>query len=140
PGTFVRVVLASDAPPFVATLVRQLDGKDDGEDDGDDGALVEIKAPLQADDSGAQTVTLLGLIIDVSTAGLDGGTPPVDFTKLVVGQIAEAHLDATKLPALVATTLEVTDVGSDIDVEIDDPSGTEIDDPTDDADVNGAIK
>jgi len=127
PGALVRVVLASDATPLVATQVKQIGEDDEG---------VEIRAPIQADDSGAMTVTLLGLVIDVSTAGLDGGAPPVDFTKVVVGQIAEAHLDATKLPALVATTLEVTDVGSDVDVEVDDPSGTEIDDPTNDVDVN----
>ncbi|MBI3767262.1 MAG: hypothetical protein HY271_02085 [Deltaproteobacteria bacterium] len=129
PGKLVRVVLASDATPLVATQVKR-----GGEDDDDDG--VEIKAPLQAVDSAAQTVTLLGLTLDVSTAGLDGGSPPIDFTQLVVGQIAEAHLDATKLPALVATTLQVTNVGSDIDVEVDDPSGTEIDDPTDDVNVD----
>ncbi len=131
PGTLVRVVLTGDAPPLVATLVKQV-----GEDD--EGA--ELRAPIQAADSAAMTVTLLGLVIDVSTAGLDGGAPPVDFTKVVVGQMAEAHLDATKLPALVATTLEVTNVGSDIDVEVDDPDGTEIDDPNEDVDVNVDVK
>ena len=131
PGRLVRVVLASDVTPLVATQVKQIGEDDEG---------VEIRAPIQSADSSAMTVTLLGLVIDVSTAGLDGGAPPVDFTKVVVGQIAEAHLDATKLPALVATTLEVTDVGSDVDVEVDDPSGTEIDDPTDDVDVNVDIK
>ena len=132
PGKLVRVVLASDTTPLVAILVKQHDGEDDGED----GGTVEIKAPLQADDSTAQTVTLLGLTIDVSTAGLDGGTPPIDFTKLVVGQVAEVHLDASKLPALVATNLQVTNVGSDVDVEVDDPSGTEVDDPDDDVDID----
>ena len=131
PGALVRVVLTGDATPLVATQVKQIGEDDEG---------VEVRAPIQAADSGAMTVTLLGLVIDVSTAGLDGGAPPVDFTKVVVGQIAEAHLDATKLPALVATTLEVTDVGSDVDVEVDDPSGTEIDDPTDDVDVKVDIK
>jgi hypothetical protein len=127
PGKLVRVVLASDATPLVATQVKRGGEDDDG---------VEIKAPLQAADSTAQTVTLLGLTLDVSTAGLDGGSPPIDFTQLVVGQIAEARLDAAKLPALVATTLQVTNVGSDIDVEVDDPSGTEIDDPTDDVNID----
>jgi hypothetical protein len=42
----------------------------------------------------------------------------------------------SKLPALVATNLQVTNVGSDIDVEVDDPSGTEIDDPDDDVDID----
>src|SRR5439155_23168091 len=90
PGALVRVVLASDATPLVATQVKQI-----GEDD--EGG--EVRAPSQAADPGAMTVTLLGLVIDVSTAGLDGGAPPVDFTKVVVGKIGEAQLDATKRPA-----------------------------------------
>ncbi len=53
-----------------------------------------------------------------------------------MGQVAEAHLDAGKLPALVATTLEVTDVGGDIDVEVDDAKGVPVHDATDDIGVD----
>lgn len=129
PGELVHVVLPSDVTPLVATQVKH-----GGEDDG-----IEIKAPLQAFDGTAQTVTLLGLAIDASGAGLDGGSPPIDFTKLTAGQVAEVHLDGTKLPALVATNLQVTDVGSDIDVEVDDPSGAEIHDPSPDVSVDVTV-
>ena len=132
-GQSVRVTLGSDAVPLVATKVKQ----------GGDSEHVGVRAPLQAVDATAQTITVLGLTIDVSTAHLgggddenDGGGQPIDFGQVTPGQFAEVHLDATKLPALVATELETTNLGGEIDVEVDDPSGTEIDDPASDITVN----
>jgi hypothetical protein len=126
-GQTVQVTIASDATPLVATKVEQ---------DNDDG--VQIKAPLQAVDAGAGTITLLGLTIDASmaTAGGDDendgeNTPalPVDLTQLAAGQFADVRLDASMLPALVATEVEVFSAGGGLDVEVDDPSGNELNDP-----------
>jgi hypothetical protein len=138
-GQTVQVTLASDATPLVATKVSQ------GEGDG-----VVIKAPLQAVDAGGGTITVLGLVIDASTATTgqhcdvdDGdGTPPtpLDLTQLTVGQFAEVHLDASKLPALVATDVEVATAGGGLEVEVDDPSGHELDDPSAALTVNVTAK
>jgi len=128
-GQAVQVTFASDATPLVATKVEQ---------DDDDG--VEIKAPLQAVDAGAGTITLLGLTIDASmatTGGHDGDEgddddtlpTPVDLTQLAVGQFADVRLDGSKLPALVATEVEVSSAGGGLEVEVDDPSGHELADP-----------
>jgi len=133
-GQRVQVTLASDAAPLMATKVEPL-----GDEDDDDSG-VEIKAPLQAVDVGAGTITMLGLTIDASTAttgghegdeGDDDGVPPtpVDLTQLTVGQFADVHLDGSKLPALVATSVDVSSAGGGLDVEIDDPSGHELADP-----------
>jgi hypothetical protein len=139
-GQTVQVTLASDATPLVATKVSQ------GEGDG-----VVIKAPIQAVDAGGGTVTVLGLVIDASTATTgqqgdgdddDGATPPtpLDLTQLAPGQFAEVHLDASKLPALVATDVEVATAGGGLEVEVDDQNGHELDDPSAALTVNVTAK
>ena len=55
--------LASDAEPLAATKIEVQGG---GEE------VVEIKVPLQAVDTTAKTVTVLGLTVDVSSATLEG--------------------------------------------------------------------
>jgi hypothetical protein len=142
-GQPVEVQLASDIAPLVATKIDQ-NGDGHGEAD------VDVKAPLQASDATAQTITVLGLTIDVSGATLggaddndtEGSNQPIDLSQLMVGQFVEVNLDAGQLPALVATQLEVKNFGNGIDVEVDDPDGTEVDgvdnngDPVDDVEVD----
>ena len=136
-GSAVEVKLVDDMEPLLATEVEQ-----EGEDD-DDGAAVQ--APLQG--VGAGTITLLGLTIDVSAASLegddddceDGGGQPIDLGQLTIGQVVEVHLDASKLPALVATRLEVKNFDNQIEVEVDDENGAEVNDDSDTVSVDAAV-
>ncbi len=136
-----NVTLSSDTPPLTATSV---------EPSGSDAAQVDLQAPLQAVDTTAKTITLLGLLIDVSNATVDGAsdtsgdgnTQPVDLSQLMLGQSIEAKLDASQLPALVATSLEVKNFANQVQVEVDDTNGSPIDDvnetgaPMNDVNVN----
>jgi uncharacterized protein DUF5666 len=136
-GQPVEVKLASDAVPLAATVVRQ-DGK----------TTVKIEAPLQAFDATAGTVTLLGLTIDVGSApaegadddSSDGISQPIDLSQLMVGQSVEVKLASSTAP-LAATELEVKNFSNQIEVEIHDQDGQEIEDvddegnPVDDVDV-----
>ena len=75
-------------------------------------------------------------MIDASNASLDGASnnssdgtmQPLDLSQLMVGQSVEARLDASKLPSLVATRLEVKNFTNQVQVEVDDTNGTEVDD------------
>lgn len=141
-GQPVEVKLASDAAPLVATEMGQ-----QGEEQG-----LQIKAPVQAIDPTAQTITVLGLVVDVSGASLagaddgdttgEGGDQPIDASQLMVGQYVQVQLDAAKLPALVATQLEVKNFDNQVDVEVDEPDGSNVNDidengdPVDDVDVD----
>ncbi len=78
---------------------------------------------------------MLGLVVDVSHAtlegaddeGTDGGRQPVDASQLIVGQIVELKLVSNQAP-LAASALEVNNFGNQIDVELDDQNGNEVDD------------
>ncbi|MBI3784794.1 MAG: carboxypeptidase regulatory-like domain-containing protein [Deltaproteobacteria bacterium] len=138
PGQTVDIKFSSDAPPTVAAV----------ETSGDQG--LDIKGPIQAVDATAKTVTILGFVIDVSSAEIGGsdneddGAPPQATTldQLVVGQVVEVKLDAGQLPALVAAELDVKNFTNEVDVEVDDQNGNEVDDmddsgnPVDDVDVS----
>ena len=132
-GQPVEVQLASDIAPLVATQVGQEGGDSE----------VEIKAPLQASDGTAPTITVLGLTIGVGGATLDGAddedtdvsNQTIDLSQLVVGQFVEVKLDAGQLPALVATELEVKNFSNEIEVEVEDEDGTEVDDVDDNGDA-----
>jgi hypothetical protein len=129
----VEVKFASDAAPLVATAVDSQDGGD-GEP--------EVKGPIQGMDTTNQTVTVLGYTISVIGANLDGAddnsqdgnNQPVTLDQLIVGQSVEIKLDATQLPALVATELQVKNFTNQVTVEVDDSNGQEVDD----TDSNGA--
>jgi uncharacterized protein DUF5666 len=136
-GQTVEVKLTSDAVPLAAAAVKQ-NGND----------TVKIEAPLQAFDATAQTVTLLGLTIDASGAAAegadddssDGNSQPIDLSQLMVGQFVEVKLASSTAP-LAATELQVKNFSNQIEVEVHDPSGQEIEDvddegnPVDDVDV-----
>ena len=131
PGQVVEVKLASDAVPLAATAVGQK-GSDAGE--------LEIKAPIQAVDATAKTITVLGLKIDVSGARLDGAddkdddanNQPIDLSQLMAGQFVEVKLAPGRLPALAATELEVKNFTNQVRVEVDDANGKEVEDEDDD--------
>lgn len=130
-GQTVEVKLGSDSAPLTATEVSQ---------EGDD--QVEISAPVQAVDTTGMTIQLLGLTIDVSMAWVggddeDGNTSgqTVDLTQLMMGTFVKVQLDSDQ-PPLKATELEVKAFTNQVEVDVEDQSGTEVDDGTDDMDVD----
>src|SRR5204863_5531103 len=128
-GEVVEIKLASDAPNTTTGLLTALKVEAEGEGcDGDD--CVEIEAPIQAADSVGQTITVLGLTIDVSHADIGGdddaeesesgegeGDQPPAPIQLIAGQFVEVKL-ASNVPPLVATEVEVKNSGTGIEVEL----------------------
>lgn len=137
----VEVTLSSDVAPLAATEVKQGTGKQN----------VEVKAPIQSVDATAKTITVLGLSIDVSGANLagadddsnDGNSQPIDLSELMTGQFVELRLASSTAP-LAATELEVKNFSNQVEVEVEDSNGNQIDDvdeqgnPVDDIDVDVA--
>lgn len=131
-GDSVEVVLASDTVPLTATSV---------DDQGAGESEVSIQAPLQpidanGDATDGQSIQLIGLTIDISQLQQqnmegddDSGTPtaPVGLSNLMVGQFVEVTLASNTSP-LVATQLDVKNFTNTVDVEVDDQTGTEVED------------
>lgn len=80
----------------------------DGEHDGPmSDQHVKIAGPVDAVDPVAMTITLFGcLAVDVTSAELEDDLALAD---IVAGTFVKVRLDATKLPMLVATEVEVQD-------------------------------
>ncbi len=150
PGQTVEVSLVSDLPDPVtglltATGIEVESGDEDGDDD--DGA-VEILAPIQSIDPLIPSITVLGLVVDISQARLegeddddddDGEGQPIDITQLVEGQYVEMQL-VTSQPPFVATSLEVKNFGNEVEVEVIDEDGVPVDDgDTDDLSVDALV-
>ena len=132
-GSSAQVKLASDLLPLEASEVDQ---------QGDDNDA-SVQAPVQAFDATAKTVAVLGLTIDASQASFegsddgddDGAGVPIDLSQLIVGQIVEVRLDSAALPALVATSIDVKNFANQVEVEVDDDSGSEVDDDVADIEI-----
>lgn len=148
-GQMVEVKLATDLTtgelviPLSATEVDI--GGGECEDDICD--ALKIAAPLQTIDTSVPDVpkvTVLGLVVDISQASLEGaddgdtegdnqegdiegGNQPVDVSQLLVGQFVELTLDSST-PPLVANTLEVKNFTNQIDVDVIDEDGNQVDD------------
>jgi len=134
----VEVKLASDSTPLAATEVSQ--GGDDNE--------VKVEAPIQMVDVTGMTITALGLVVDVSQANMggadddwqDGNSQPIDLTQVMQGQFVEMSL-ASNQPPLSATEVQVRNFANQVEVEVDDSHGRQVDDmddngdPVDDVDV-----
>lgn len=134
----VEVKLASDSTPLAATRVSR--GGEDNE--------VKVEAPIQFVDASAKTITALGLVVDVSQANVggaddhsqDGNSQPIDLTQVMQGQFVEMSL-ASNQPPLSATEVRVLNFANQIEVEVDDSNGQQVDDiddngnPVDDVDV-----
>jgi hypothetical protein len=98
---------------------QNADTDDDGTPDGtDDEATGEMRprlaGPVDAVDAAAKTITVFGLVIDASTAVFDDGAT---LDGIAPGAFVKVRLDATKLPALVATKIgvQVPEAGGDDD-------------------------
>ncbi len=126
-GRIVEVKLASDVAPLLAIEVEQ-------EDEDDDDA--RIKGPIQAIDPALGTITVLGLVIDISVAPVEGcddeddddGNQGIDPATLMVGQFVEVELDRNALPALVARELEVKNFTNTVEIDVEDNLGNDVDD------------
>jgi len=160
PGQVVEVKLASDILDPTTGLLSAVEvdiGGGDCEDEVCDS--VKVEAPLQAIDTAASTVTVLGLVIDISQASLESDDDedeyedshdlarhsygdddddcdevPLDISQLIVGQFVEMKL-ASAQPPLVATKLEVKNFDNEVEVEIED--GDDVDD--DDVEIDVAV-
>jgi hypothetical protein len=141
-GEVVEVKLAGDVPNTTTGLLSALKVESEGEDCDDDDC-VEIEAPIQVVDTVGQTITVLGLVIDISQADVQGdddgedGQPPAPL-QLIAGQFVEVKLASNQAP-LVATEVEVKDSGTGIEVEIVDQNGNEIEDDDDDIEVVATV-
>lgn len=141
-GQLVEVKLASDIPNTTTGLLTALKVESEGEDC-EDGDCVEIEAPIQAADPVGQTITVLGLVIDVSQAEIEGDDDgeddqPAAPIQLIVGQFVEVELASNQAP-LVATEVEVKNSGTGIEIEIVDQNGNEIEDDDDDIEVVATV-
>jgi hypothetical protein len=140
-GQPVEVKLVSDSMPLVATEVSQ----------NGDANEVKVEAPIQAVNANAKTITVLGVVVDVSQASMggadddsqDGNSQPIDLTQVMEGQFVEMLL-ASNQPPLSATEVRVINFTNQVDVEVDDANGQEVDDvdesgnAVDDVDVDVA--
>lgn len=138
-GQVVEVKLVSDIPDTKGNLLAtevEVEQQKEGEDN--EGDEVEIKAPLQAIDTSnpnAPKVRVLGLSVDISRADIEGADDednedtkqPIDVSQLVVGQFVELEL-ASNIPPLVATELEVENFTNQVEVDVVDQNGNQIDD------------
>jgi len=144
-GEVVEIKLASDVSNTTTGLLTALKVEAEGEGCDDDDC-VEIEAPIQAADTLAHTITVLGLTIDISQAEIGGDDdgeegeddqPPAPI-QLIAGQFVEVKL-ASNVAPLVATEVEVKNSGTGIEVEIVDQNGNEIDDDDDDVEVVATV-
>ncbi len=141
-GQIVEVELASDLPNSTTGLLTAV--KVDAEGEECDDECVEIEAPIQAADATGQTITVLGLTIDISQAEIGGddeqgdddsqGNQPPAPPQLIAGQVVDVKL-ASNVPPLVATEIEVKNSGTGIEVELVDQNGNQVDDDDDDVQV-----
>ena len=143
-GQVVEVKLASDIPapntPFLLATEVDIGG---GECEDEVCDAVKITAPLQSIDANGTSVTVLGLVVDISQAILEGAddedtegnNQPIDVSQLIEGQFVE--LNWPKKPPLVATALEVKNFSNQVEVEVIDENGNQVDDgDVDDVEVD----
>jgi hypothetical protein len=141
-GQVAEVKLASDAPDPTSGHLSATEVDMGGGDCNDNACdAVKILGPLQA--INATSVTVLGLVVDISQASLQGADDGdnegknqlVDVSQLMLGQIVEMTLSFNQAP-LAATMLEVKNFTNQIDVEVDDQNGHVDDGAVDDVQVD----
>jgi len=152
-GELIEVKLASDVPNSTTGLLTAVKVETEGEECDYDDECVEIEAPIQAVDTIGNTITVLGLVIDISKAEIEGDEegeledhnegeddydhPHAPIT-LIAGQFVEVKL-ASNVPPLIATEVEVKHSGTGIEIEIVDQDGDEIEDEDDDIQVVATV-
>lgn len=164
PGQLVEVKLANDLLDPTTGLLSATEVEVEENECEDE--EVKVEGPIQAVDQALQTVTVLGLVIDISQAELkrdegdnddhdeaklarashsyddddyDCDDPPVDISQLIVGQFVEIKLVSSQAP-LVATEVEIKNFDNEVDVDVDDDDGDVQDDVEVDVAVTVAVK
>lgn len=144
-GHVVEVRLASDLPNTTTGLLTALKVEEEGEDCDDDDC-VEVEAPIQAVDQIGQTITVLGLVIDISHAEIEGdddddegeGGSQADASQLIVGQFVEVELASSQAP-FVADEIEIKNFGNEVELEVVDADGNEVEDDDDDVEIQVTV-
>jgi hypothetical protein len=133
----VEVKLASDTG--LLTAIKVVVGGNDCIDSVCD--PTKITGPLQDINSNKTSVTVLGLVVDISSAILeDDNEQPINKDQLIVGQCVDLMLVSNK-PPLVATIVQFQNSSIEVDVEeIDEGEKPVEDGDTNDVQVDLAIK
>jgi len=135
-GQVVEVKLFSDIPdPITLFLSASEVDIGGGECEDSDCDAVKVAGPLQGIDPSGTSVMVLGLLIDITQASLEGADDGdtegnnqlVDVSELITGQFLELTLFSTQ-PPLAASTLEVKNFTNEVVVEIIDENGNQVDD------------
>jgi len=109
---------------------------------GNSGSPPRIQAPIQAKDASGNTLTLLGVSVDISQGllegmddhGTDTGNVPADPSQLIVGQFVQVKL-AAGTPPFIADEVEIENFKNEVEVELEDEHGVEIHDLSDDIEI-----
>jgi hypothetical protein len=144
-GRVVEASLASDIPNSTTGLLSALKLEADDEECEDEDC-VEVEAPIQAINQTGQSITVLGLVVDISQADLEadddedgtGSKPPIDLSLLIVGQFVEMKL-APNHPPLVATELEVKNFNNGVEIDPIDSNGNEVEDEDNDVEIDVTV-
>jgi len=155
-GQMVEVELASDTPDatsgfFVALKVEAGDEMAEDMEELEADEVAEIDAPIQAFEAGANTITVLGLVIDISQAKIEGlkdrddedeiddaaddDDEAVDPSELTVGQFVEVKL-ASATPPFSANEVDVKNFENEIEVKLLDEDGDEVKDDAENVEID----
>ncbi|OGW25920.1 MAG: hypothetical protein A2X59_02370 [Nitrospirae bacterium GWC2_42_7] len=133
-GQTVAIELVSDTPDPVTGLLTatEIEVEDDHEDD------MAISAPLQAIDPAGTSVTVLGLLVDISKATLlSDNLHLITASQLVVGQFVDLDLASSQAP--LSASLLVAESGiTEGHVFVMDEKGKPVNDV--DADVKAEVR
>jgi len=122
-GQIVEIKFASATAPLTASRLESTGSTD-----------TKVQGRIDAIDPSAQTITVLGITIQVAGARIDGSSDTDDnsstddnsldsvltFSQLAVGQFVEARLNVAVLPSLVATEVEVRNFTNQVGLTFDD--------------------
>jgi hypothetical protein len=158
-GQLVEVKLANDTPDatkgsFVAMKVVAGDEMAEDMEELEDGEAAEIDARLEAFDMGANTITVLSQVIDISQAKIEGlkdrddedemdddadeaeaADDEFDLSHLAMGQFVEVKLASAALP-LSASEVDVKNFENQIEVKLLDEDGEEVEDDAEDVEID----
>lgn len=160
-GQMVEVKLASDTPDtassfFVALKVEAGDEMaDDDMEDLEPDEVAEIDARIHAFDETANTITVLGLVIDISKAKIEGlknkddevendakdADEAMEPSQLAADQFVEVRLASATAP-FSANEVDVKNFDNEIEVKLMDENDNEVEDDAEDVniDVKEAVK
>ncbi len=133
-GRMAEVELISDVPGAQTNLLTATRVNRGGFN-----TAVKIAAPLEAIDPAGSNVTVLGVVVDITTATLvDDNKRPITPAKLAVGQFVFLDLAGSQAP--FSATLLVAETGiNPLHVRVMDEKGKPVNDPAADVKVEVAV-